>query len=133
MNRIRRFMAGVFVCALGLGAGTAACAGPTKAPAKGGRMQQRTVRIEETTVGTIDGWRVTVGNIMKGKWRGADGREREGITAQVGLYTEKNEERGEVTVGEGAELTIAGKRWVVNKVQAGPGAENGFIELAAAP
>ena len=41
--------------------------------------------------------------------------------------------RSEVTVGEGSELTIAGKRWVISKVQAGPGAENGFVELAAAP
>src|SRR5262245_49437682 len=96
----------------GAGAGAGANTG------REGKMQQaeRTVRIEETTVATVDGWRVTVGNIMKGKWRGPDGQEREGVTALVGLYDEKKAARGESTVGEGAQLTIAGKRWTVSRV-----------------
>ena len=89
----------------------------------------RTVRIEETTVGTIDGWMVTVGNIMKGKWKTPDGKEREGLTAQVGLYDEKKADKGERIVGEGAALTIAGKPWTVAKVVAGKGADNGSVEL----
>ena len=39
-------------------------------------MSQRSVRIEETTVATIEGWRVTVGNIMEDRYAGPDGAER---------------------------------------------------------
>lgn len=95
---------------------------PTVAPAL------RTVRIEETTVATVDGWKVTVANIMKGKYQTAGG-EREGLTAVVGLYDDKKADQGERTVGLGSELRIAGKTWTVGDVQAGPGAQNGFVEI----
>ena len=115
----------------------AALAAPDSAACKKGpeetQMQDkgaaRSFRIEETTVRAIDGWKVTVANIMKGKWRLPDGREREGLTAVVGLYDEKKADKGERTVGEGAALEIAGRRWIVVKVEAGKGADNGVVEI----
>ena len=89
----------------------------------------RVVSIEETTVATIDGWRITVGNIMKGKWRLPDSTEREGITALVGIYDENRIEKGEWTVGEGAVIIISGKKWLVTRVNHGKGRDNGSIEL----
>lgn len=95
-------------------------------------MTEETERIEETTVGSIRGWTVTVANIGKDRWRGKDGVEREGITAQIGVYDEKGAERALGTVGEGAELTIAGRTWRVARIQKKASAsDNGWVELAA--
>lgn len=93
-------------------------------------MSQRSVRIEETTVATIEGWRVTVGNIMEDRYAGPDGAERRGLTAEVGLYDEARAPKGERTVGEGAALQIAGRPFTVVRVVAGEGADNGYVELA---
>lgn len=128
--------------------GGPACAGPGKAegagakdkgaPAAGkegkvadkaGQGAARPIRIEETTISDLHGWRVTVGNIMRDKWKGPDGKEREGITAEIGLYDEGKKERGRTTLGEGAPILINGHRYTLVRVQAGKGSENGFVEL----
>lgn len=97
-------------------------------------MTAESERIEETTVGTVRGWTVTVANIGKDRYRGADGVEREGVTAQLGVYDEGGAERSLGTVGEGSVVTIAGQRYRVARVQKKAStADNGWIELQAAP
>ena len=86
------------------------------------------MRIEETTVATMAGWKVTVANILPGKFSTPAG-ERQGLTAVVGRYDEARRDQGELTVGEGSEFVIAGQRWAVAAVAAGKGAENGYVEL----
>lgn len=104
---------------------------PLKGYQREGTMQNkvRMVSIEETTIATIDGWRITVGNIMKGRWRLPNGTEREGISAEVGIYDENRVEKGEWTVGEGTVINISGKQWLVTRVNRGKGRENGSIDL----
>ncbi len=87
------------------------------------------MRIEETTVATIQGWKVTVANILPGKFRTPTG-EQQGLTAVLGRYDQANRDQGELTVGAGSELTVAGQLWTVVAVVAGKGAENGHVELA---
>jgi len=92
------------------------------------------VRIEETTVGDIDGWMVTVGNIMSGEWVDASGLNCQGLSAEIGLYDDERSPRGEPTVGAGAVLQIAGRAWRVDAVQAGAtsadgGMSNGHVTL----
>lgn len=111
----------------------APAAKPAPPPAKKPMPSPRVVKIEETTVATIDGWRVTCGNIMKGKWTLPDGSSREGPSAEVGLYDDQRAERGERTVGEGAVLEIAGGRWAVAKVAPGGKGDNGHVELVEQP
>jgi hypothetical protein len=86
------------------------------------------MRIEETTVATVQGWKITVANIMKGKYSTAAG-EQQGLTAVLGRYDEAKRDMGELTVGAGSTLTIADQHWLVESVVAGQGAVNGYIEL----
>ena len=92
-------------------------------------------QIEETTVADIDGWMVTVGNVMQGQWRRADGTSCSGLSAEIGLYDDELEPHGEFTVGVGSELQIAGRIWHVKAVVAGEasgneGMSNGHIALS---
>lgn len=87
------------------------------------------MRIEETTVATIAGWKVTVANLLPGKFTTPAG-EQQGMTAVLGRYDEGRRDQGELTVGAGSEFSIAGQRWVVEAVVAGKGAENGYVALA---
>jgi hypothetical protein len=89
----------------------------------------RTVSIQETTVATLDGWKVTVGNIMTDDWVGPDGGRRHGLTAEIGLYDERKAERDRRTLGEGALLEINGRRWRLTAVRAGSAGENGSVAL----
>ncbi len=86
------------------------------------------MRIEETTVATIRGWKVTVANILAGSYRTAAGEQR-GMTAVVGRYDEAKADQGEQTVGAGSTLAIAGETWTVAAVVAGQGSANGYVEL----
>lgn len=88
------------------------------------------MRIEETTVATIQGWKVTVANILPGKFSTPAG-EQQGLTAVLGRYDDAKRDQGELTVGVGSEFAIAGQRWTVAAVVAGKGADNGYVELAA--
>lgn len=94
---------------------------------------QRRERIEETTVGDIDGWMVTVANIMPGSYQDADGASHEGMSAKVGLYDEDRADKGEARVGAGSVLTIHGQRWQVEQVAQGANGGNGHIVLRKAP
>lgn len=96
------------------------------------KPEVRRERIEETTVGDIDGWMVTVANVMRGTYRHADGAEREGISARVGLYDEDRSERGEARVGAGSVLVIKGRNWTVEAVVPGVDGGNGHIVLLPA-
>lgn len=86
------------------------------------------MRIEETTVATIRGWKVTVANILAGSYRTPAGEQR-GLTAVVGRYDEAKADQGELTVGAGSSLNIAGETWTVVAVVAGQGSANGHVEL----
>ena len=95
---------------------------------------QRTIRLEETTVGDIDGWMVTIANIMAGEWTDAAGATLRGMTVEIGLYDEDRTPQGEPTVGAGAVLRIAGQSWRVDEVVAGVplpdgGVDNGYVAL----
>lgn len=97
-------------------------------------LAEGALQIEETTVGDVDGWMVTVGNIMQGSWRDANDRPCSGLSAEVGLYDEDRTSHGEHTVGPGAVLQIAGRPWLVTRVRAGEplregGVDNGVITL----
>ena len=86
------------------------------------------MRIEETTVATIRGWKVTVANILAGSYSTPAGEQR-GLTAVVGRYDEAKADQGELTVGAGSSLNIAGETWTVVAVVAGLGSANGHVEL----
>ncbi len=88
----------------------------------------RTIAIQETTAATIDGWKVTVGNIMTDDWTGPDGTPRHGLTAEFGVYDERKAGR-KLTMGEGGVLEIKGKQWRVKSVRAGAGVKNGAVQL----
>ncbi len=90
------------------------------------------MRIEETTVATIDGWMITVSNVLRGPYTTPEGA-RTGMTALVGRYDAAEKDHGEVTVGEGSRVEIAGKPWTVLAVTAGQGGDNGWIELRRDP
>nr|MDO8110159.1 hypothetical protein [Candidatus Sigynarchaeota archaeon] len=94
-----------------------------------GKSSARKISIQETTVATIDGWKVTVGNIIIDDWTGPDGSPRRGLTAEIGLYDERKAERGRLTLGEGGLLEIKGRPWRVTLVSAGAGGENGAVKL----
>lgn len=87
----------------------------------------RTVRIEETTVATIDGWKVTVANVMLAADPAQPGRKRP--TAQVGRYDADKADQGMREVGAEDVLDIAGHKWRVGQVFVGQGAANGYVEL----
>ncbi len=95
---------------------------------------QRTIRLEETTVADIDGWMVTVANIMAGEWTDHTGATMRGLTVEIGLYDEDRGLQGEPTVGAGAVLRIDGRVWRVDAVVAGGalpggGVDNGYVSL----
>ncbi|MCO4761731.1 MAG: hypothetical protein KC502_09520 [Myxococcales bacterium] len=97
----------------------------------------QTERIEETTVGDIDGWMITVANVMAGQWNDANGQVRTGLSVEVGLYDEDRTPVSEVTVGAGAALEIAGRPWTVVAVTegiplAGERMSNGHVTLQRA-
>ncbi len=96
----------------------------------GKKAAARKIAIQETTAATIDGWKVTVGNIMTDDWTGPDGSPQHGLTAEIGLYDERKAARGKHTLGEGGQLEIKGKPWRVTLVRAGAGGENGAVQLA---
>ncbi len=87
------------------------------------------VRIEETTVGSVGGWRVTAGNLLVDTYRDAAGHERRGPTIELGLYDGQDRAHGEPTVGVGSAVEIDGTTWTVVAVQPAPGGENGWVEL----
>lgn len=87
------------------------------------------VRIEETTVAEIDGWRVTAGNLMRDRFVRADGSEEQGPSIELGLYDENGDARGEPTVGAGSAVTIAGALWDVVEVARPEPGDNGFVSL----
>jgi len=66
------------------------------------------VLVQETTVATIDGWKITVGNIMEDDWVGVDGVSRHGLTAEIGVYDRNKTEQAHGTLGEGGVLQING-------------------------
>ncbi len=89
------------------------------------------LRIEETTVADVDGWMLTVGNVMRGRWVDADGRAHEGLSAELGIYDAERALVSEFTVGPGLEVRIAGVRWRVAAVSPGPEPDdNGTLTLA---
>jgi len=88
-------------------------------------MPARTERIEETTVASIDGWKVTVGNLMAEPDAAKPGQKRG--TAQIGRYDAQGQEIGLQIVGTGDTLTIAGKVWRVARVSLGACGANGFV------
>ncbi len=94
-----------------------------------GKASARKIAIQETTAATIDGWKVTVGNIMIDDWTGPDGSPRRGLTAEIGVYDERKAARGKLTLGEGGQLEIKGKKWRVTLVRAGAGGGNGVVQL----
>ncbi len=87
----------------------------------------RTVRIEETTVATIDGWKVTVSNVMLAADPAQSGHKRP--TAQVGRYDAAKADQGEREVAAEAVLDIAGHKWRVAQVVLGVGGANGYVDL----
>ncbi len=97
------------------------------------QQSRRRERIEETTVGDIDGWMVTVANIMTGSYVSADRSAHEGMSAKVGLYDEDRGDHGETRVGPGSALTIRDQRWRVESVHDGENGGNGYIVLVHEP
>jgi hypothetical protein len=91
-----------------------------------------TLRIEETTVADLRGWRVTAGNLLRDRYQLPDGSWGEGPTIELGLIDPGGAGCGEPTVGAGAELAFAGVRWRVEAVVpgAGPG-DTGHVVLRA--
>lgn len=87
----------------------------------------RTVRIEETTVATIDDWKVTVANILSVV--NPEQPSQKKVTAQVGRYDVNKADQGERDVAQNDVLEIAGKKWQVKQIVVGAGADNGFVEL----
>ncbi|MFZ4577387.1 MAG: DUF6406 domain-containing protein [Myxococcota bacterium] len=90
-------------------------------------MTGRIVRIEETTVATLDGWKITVGNVMLATDPANPNRKRP--TAVVGRYDATKADQGERDVGVDDSLDIAGKQWRVVEVGLGDKGGNGFVEL----
>jgi hypothetical protein len=81
------------------------------------------VEIQQTTVATIDGIRVVVGNIfLKDKYRLPDGSTQVGHTAMVGILGNWH------TVGKGSIITIGESQWTVEEVQPGTD-ELGIVKL----
>ena len=82
--------------------------------------------LEETTQLSLNGEEVGCANIATRTYSGADGVEREGVTAQLSLASTGTW----VVVGEGSEFQAGGKTWRVLSVTEGdPG---GSVEIAAA-
>ena len=79
-----------------------------------------TERIEETTVGDLDGARVAVGTIvLSGTYPLPDGTEGEGVAAVLALP-----DGTDAWVGAGSEVTVEGIRWkivAVDKESGEPG------------
>ncbi|MEY3014057.1 MAG: hypothetical protein RIT45_2792 [Pseudomonadota bacterium] len=92
----------------------------------------RELRIEETTVADIDGWRVTAGNLMRDRFTRADGSSAEGPTIELGLYDDAGEAHGEPTVGVGSVVRIAGVDWEIVAVERPDPSDNGYVTLRSA-
>jgi hypothetical protein len=82
------------------------------------------IEITETAVGSLQGQRVGVGNVMESDYTAADGSERHGITAQ--LFLLGRSER--MIVGEGSVFDAGGQQWEVVRVDKREG-EHGSIVL----
>jgi hypothetical protein len=97
------------------------------------KKAMRVEEIENTTVGGADGWRIGVGNIFRSKWTRDDGSEAEGMTAQLFFSDENGKELGDRIVGEGATVTIAGKKWKVTHIWARGERGRGGVQLTEQP
>lgn len=74
--------------------------------------KDNTMEIIQTTVATIDGIRVVVGNIfLEGKYRLSDGSTKIGHTAMIGILGNWH------TVGKGSIITIGECQWKVVEVK----------------
>jgi hypothetical protein len=88
------------------------------------------IEITETTVGTVQGTRIGVGNILDREYRTADGTLRTGPAAVLYILTEDDETK--VIAGVGSELTVGGTRWTVVLAEPGP-MNRGRIGLEPGP
>jgi hypothetical protein len=119
----------VIVCIGCRASGEPAQPRPARAPAKT-ETPMKIEKIQATTVATINGWRVGVGNLFVDKYKLADGTEKEGLTAHVHFADEKNAEKGGAVVGEGSVLDINGQKWRVLRVAPREGDRRGHLEIA---
>ena len=85
------------------------------------------IEITETAVGSLDGARVGVGNLMESDYTDAAGSERRGLTAQLFLLGQSER----VIVGEGSVFPAGGRDWEVIRVEKDEGA-HGSITLRPA-
>lgn len=88
------------------------------------------MRIEETTLARIDGWKVAVGNIWEREYKDADGKIKKGPVASLSIVKPGASEAKTEEVGTGSILDLgeAGK-WAVIKVVEGKGTDTGYIAL----
>lgn len=95
---------------------------------EGGAMQE--MKIEETTVGRIGGWKVAVGNIWDREYKDASGKLVKGPTATVSIVAPGQAEAREEEVGVGSVLDLGeAGQWEVIEVTPGRGKDNGFLRI----
>jgi hypothetical protein len=82
------------------------------------------IELTETTVGSLDGQRVGVGNLMESDYTDAAGTARHGPTAQ--LFLLGRSERA--IVGAGSVVSAGGRDWEVVRVDKREG-EHGSVTL----
>jgi hypothetical protein len=86
------------------------------------------IRIEETTVARVGGWRLGVANLWEREYRDATGKTVRGPAGSVSLVAPGASEARTEDVGAGCVLDLgeAGK-WDVVEVVPGHGRENGHL------
>lgn len=84
-----------------------ACTAKPVIQSSGGLM----VEIKETTVGSLDGVDVGVGNIWEREYTLPDGTSRSGPTAQLFIESER------LIVGKGSAIAVGESRWEVVDVE----------------
>lgn len=86
-----------------------------------------TIELRETTVRTVGGVQVGVGNILVDDYQAADGSSRHGLTARL-----HPEDGSRLVVGAGSVVALGDRRWEVVDVVSGGDEGLGTVTLRAA-
>ena len=131
MTRARLWLAG-----LSLAAGVLAGCGASPDLGQQESIYVDQVSIKETTVGRLDnGWSVGVQWISNERYVDAEGKERRGLVARIGVWNDALEQNDTLEVYEGMVFPIGEQRFQVIKLKTNsslsiaPGSSNGYIVI----
>ena len=105
------------------------------APPAASQAEGMKMIIPGTTVGRLDGWAISVGSVLRSTtYRDAQGQERVGPAALIGVFAQDGPPESEVRskVGVGSVIQAGPHRLEVVRVGLGSGDE-AFLEVAALP